>query len=198
MYGTLYFYETWKLLCLPSGSWGMPLKMMRYVVRKSAPSAGRMWGPPRRPPVASSLPSGSRSTRSPSETTSSPGSSAGRRIFGWGRKNSLKLCIRTDYLSTSTSEPKLRHFSLTRRNPELSICVTESDAGNKFIIIMSNQSTTWPCWMRLNLKCTSSTKAWTPRAHQPSRNSLKPPSKKNIFRLSAENEPSSQPAKQNL
>ncbi|KAF3832669.1 hypothetical protein F7725_026334 [Dissostichus mawsoni] len=69
-------------LFLPSGSWGVPLKMMRYVVRKRAPSAGRMWGPPRRPPVASSLPSGSRRTRNPSDTNFSPGSSAGRRILG--------------------------------------------------------------------------------------------------------------------
>lgn len=72
----------WRKVNLPSGSWGMPLKMMRYVVRKSAPSAGRMCGPPSRPPVASSLPSGSRSTLSPSVTNSSPGSSAGRRILG--------------------------------------------------------------------------------------------------------------------
>lgn len=77
------------------------------------------------------------------------------------------------YLPTSTSEPKLRHFSLTRRNPKLSICVTESDAGNKLIIIMSNQSTTWPCWMSLNLTCTPSTQAQTLQPHQPSRNIFK-------------------------
>lgn len=67
---------------IPSWSWGVPLNITLYVVRNKAPSAGRMWGPPSNPPVASSLPSGSRSTRRPSHTNSSPGSKAGRRILG--------------------------------------------------------------------------------------------------------------------
>lgn len=103
---------------IPNGSWGMPLKIMRYVVRNRAPSAGRMWGPPRSPPVASSLPSGSSSTRSPSDTTSSPGSRAGRRIFGWGKKIKT-LCRRTGSCFTclkARPQLQLRHFSLTRES----------------------------------------------------------------------------------
>jgi len=66
----------------PSGSHGVPLKTTRYVVRKTAPSAGRSTGPPTLPPTPSSRPSGKRNARSPSMTRSSPGSSTGVRIFG--------------------------------------------------------------------------------------------------------------------
>ena len=71
---------------IPNWSWGVPLKRILYVVRNKAPSAGRSWGPPRRPPVASSLPSGSSKTRRPSQTISSPGSRAGLRILGLQQK----------------------------------------------------------------------------------------------------------------
>lgn len=156
----LYYFDdcdisTAVIRCIPNGSWGMPLKMMRYVVRKRAPSAGRMWGPPRRPPVASSLPSGSSSTRSPSDTTSSPGSRAGRRIFGWWKKhkNPAHYAKRkqTLYLFACMSELQLFYWQESTKTGRLSseICVTESDSGNKFIIIMSNQSTIWPLWRGL-------------------------------------------------
>lgn len=111
---------------LPRGSWGVPLKIMRYVVRKRAPSAGRMCGPPRRPPVASSLPSGSRSTRNPSDTNSSPGSSAGRRILGWqekkritrytqGQTHKLYLSMNTASKTKKTEQNKKKPFTSVRQ-----------------------------------------------------------------------------------
>ena len=46
--------------CSPKGSQEVPLKTMRYEVRKMAPSAGRCEGPPMLPPLPSSRPSGTR------------------------------------------------------------------------------------------------------------------------------------------
>lgn len=67
----------------PSGSVGIPVKMTRYVVRKTAPSAGSSAGPPAPPPAPSSRPSGSRYTRKPSRTHSSPGNRRGRSSLGY-------------------------------------------------------------------------------------------------------------------
>lgn len=65
----------------PSGSVGVPLKMSRYVVRNTAPSAGSKGGPPISP-VASSRPSGTKWTRMASITSSSPGNSNGLSSLG--------------------------------------------------------------------------------------------------------------------
>lgn len=72
---------------LPRGSQGIPLKMILYVVRNIAPSAGNKQGPPNEPPTPSSRPSGNRYTRKPSITISSPGRIVGSKILGYDKKD---------------------------------------------------------------------------------------------------------------
>lgn len=162
---------------LPSGSWGVPLKMMRYVVRKRAPSAGRMCGPPRRPPVASSLPSGSKSTRNPSDTNSSPGSSAGRRIFGWwGRKKKNEMTHHTQEQKKPTQtvcvcEPasSLRQGATQNMGEHLCHWIRFfKEPGNWSIITMSNHRTTWPQWETfwLHVHISMSSKAHHLQSHK--------------------------------
>ncbi len=89
-----------------------------------------MCGPPRRPPVASSRPSGSKTTRSPSDTSSSPGSRAGRRILGWEKSLSLEsaedqeqmLWYRDDYVHYLSPKQKYKItllFSLYQKKSQV-------------------------------------------------------------------------------
>lgn len=153
--------------------------MMRYVVRKRAPSAGRICGPPRRPPVASSLPSGSKSTRNPSDTNSSPGSSAGRRIFGWwgggGKKSVMthhtkeqKKHKHTNWTSLWT-RLELRQGATQNMGEHLCHWIRFfKEPGNWSIIRVSNHGTTWPQWetFSLHVHISMSSKAHDSQSHK--------------------------------